>query len=230
MIKKFLSITISLMSLSLSASDKDLYDFLWLDQDKKVFVLQNKLFEKKHTFYTDIAYTGLLTGEFQDTSGFKAYAGYWLSEEFSIELIYGQYSNGNNAAYDSVVAVTGAEPFIRRPLQMTSIFINWAPFYGKINTFNKIFYFDLIMGVGTGVLTTESNIKNVDDTSVFGTYDEESYNPLQMKAEFRFHANQRLHLGFEFMSSFYNAYTPKSPNTKKLKKFNEYSLKVGLSF
>ena len=31
------------------AGEKSLYDFLWLDPDKKVYVLQNKIYKKEHT-------------------------------------------------------------------------------------------------------------------------------------------------------------------------------------
>jgi len=230
MIKYLIAALVCILPLSLFASDKDLYDFLWLDQDKKVFVLQNKLFEKKHTFYTDLGYTGSLSGDFQDTSGFKLYAGYYLTEEFALELVYGQYSNSENAAYKNVLLVSGIEPFIRRPVSMTSIFLNWAPFYGKINTFNKIFYFDFIMGIGSGIYKMESNLDNVDQPSVFSTYSTESYTPLHLRAEFKFHANKRIHLGAEFMSTFIQAETPKSAPSKKLQQFNEFSLKVGISF
>lgn len=230
MIRKLTYALFFMAHASIFASDKDLYDFLWLDQDKSVFVLQNKLFEKNKTFYSDLGFTGNLSSEFQDSYGFKLYLGYFITEEFSIELVYGQYSNSNNDAYKGVVSVAKIEPFIRRPISMNSIFFNWSPFYGKINTFNEIFYFDLIMGIGTGIYNLESNIENVDDPTVFSTYSKESYNPVQFKIEFKFHANQRIHLGAELMSSFLNAPTPNSRPDKKLRQLNEYTIKVGVSF
>ncbi len=36
------------------AGEKDLYDFQWLDPDKSVYVLQNKIYPKNKTFYVDI--------------------------------------------------------------------------------------------------------------------------------------------------------------------------------
>lgn len=230
MLKKLISLIITCYSLSLIASDKDLYNFLWLDQDKKVFVLQNKLYEKKNTFYTDIGLTGSLTGAFQDTVGFKAYAGYFLTEEWSIELLYGQYSNSDNEAIEIVRSKSDVDAFIRRPISMTSIFVNWTPFYGKVNTFNKIFYFDFTMGIGTGIYNTESNIDSVVLEEEVSTFVSETYNPLQLKFEIKFHANEKLHLGIEYMSTFINAETPNSRQNKKFKQFSEYTLKVGTSF
>lgn len=230
MLRNIFTIIFLCNSLSLIASDKDLYDFLWLDQDKKVFVLQNKLYEKKNSFYTDIGLTGSLTGAFQDTIGFKAYAGYFLSEEWSIEFLYGQYSNSDNEAIEIVRSKSDVDAFIRRPIAITSIFINWTPFYGKINTFNKIFYFDFSMGLGTGIYKMESNVDSVVLEKEVSTFVSETYNPLQLKLEMKFHANERMHLGVEYMSNFISAETPNSRPNKSIKQFSEYTLKVGISF
>lgn len=219
-----------IMSLSLHASDKDLYDFLWLDQDKKVFVLQNKLYENKNSFYADIGLTSSLTGAFQDSIGFKVYTGFFFTEEWSVELLYGQYSNSDNEAIKIVRSKSDVDAFIRRPVSMTSIFLNWTPFYGKINTFNKIFYFDFTMGVGTGIYNMESNIETVIKEQEVSTFQSETFTPLQFKFEVKFHANKRIHLGAEVMTSIINAETPNSRPNKKIDQFNEYSIKVGISF
>lgn len=43
---------------ALRADEKDLYDFMWLDPDKKVYVLQNKV-HKKAILFTQTSVTGL---------------------------------------------------------------------------------------------------------------------------------------------------------------------------
>ncbi len=49
---KFLVSVICLFgSLQLVASEKNVYDFSWLDQDKEVYVLQNRKFRKKNKLY-----------------------------------------------------------------------------------------------------------------------------------------------------------------------------------
>ena len=37
----------------------------------------------------------------------------------------------------------------------------WAPFYGKINTFNKILYFDLFFGIGLATIGGKDNAETV---------------------------------------------------------------------
>ena len=53
------------------AAEKDLYNFLWLDPDKKVYVLQNKVYKREHTVYLDVGYLKALSSKFQNTNGFK---------------------------------------------------------------------------------------------------------------------------------------------------------------
>ena len=119
-----------------SAGDKDLYDFLWLDPDKSVYVLQNKIYEKNKSIYMDLGLVSSMTSTFQDTVGGQLKLGYYFHEEWAIEANYMQYANSNNTTFESAKIVGGVEPFVRRPLSSTSLFLIWSPFYGKINTFN----------------------------------------------------------------------------------------------
>src|SRR5665648_1174878 len=58
------------------AGEESLYDFLWLDPDKKVYVLQNKLYKKEHSLYFDVGYLTNYTSKFQDTAGYALKGGY----------------------------------------------------------------------------------------------------------------------------------------------------------
>lgn len=52
-----LLVSIMLILLQMSnaySGEENLYDFLWLDPDKSVYVLQNKTHEKKGSFYFDL--------------------------------------------------------------------------------------------------------------------------------------------------------------------------------
>ena len=78
---------------NVKADEKDLYDFMWLDPDKSVYVLQNKVFSKKGRFYSNLALAKGLSTDFQDTYGGVISAGYYISEEWGIELVYAHLSN-----------------------------------------------------------------------------------------------------------------------------------------
>lgn len=223
-------ILITIMGSKASAGEKDLYDFLWLDPDKSVYVLQNKIYKKKSSFYLDFGYVTGLSSEFQDSVGGQLRLGHYFQEEWAVELNYTQYTNTDNNAYESVKAVSGTEPFIRRMSRDTSLFLLWSPFYGKINTFNKIYYFDWSFGVGSGETIAESNLKSVRNPTEKNTFKTEKYIPVKLKTNVKFHINKNVHLGLEFNNTNFQAGTPTRPNSNKWEQQNEITFSLGVSF
>lgn len=229
MFKIIFIMTIVFGSINTYAGEEDLYDFLWLDPDKTVYVLQNKLYPKEKSLYLDLGYISNITSTFQETSGIQLKLGYFITEDWGIELSHMQYSNTTNSAKDSVQIVTGTVPFIRRPISSNAIYLIYSPFYGKINTFNKIFYFDWSFGIGTGSYVMESNL-NTSELKTEDRYDTENYTPLHLKTTFKFHINKRFNVGIEFINTNFEAATPKSPTTKKWDQNNDLIFSVGVSF
>jgi outer membrane beta-barrel protein len=212
------------------AGEKDLYDFLWLDPDKKVYVLQNKIYQKNKTFYLDFGYISNMTSAFEDTNGVQLKFGYYFKEEWALEFNYNQYGSQTNSTYESVKVVNDSEPFTRRVNKIQSLFLIWSPFYGKINTFNKIFYFDWSFGIGFGEMKAESNLNSVRNPGSANTFISESYNPIQFKSNVKFHINKRIHLGVEFLNSNYEAGSPKNPGVNEWKQSNDLIFSLGVSF
>lgn len=219
-----------LMSKETHAGEKSLYDFLWLDPDKKVYVLQNKLYKKEHSFYADIGYISNFTSKFQDTNGFQIKGGFYISEEWGLELFYNQYSNSNNDDYRNVRLVNEVEPFIRRLNSSYGAVIVWSPFYGKINTFNQIFYFDWSFGAGLAKINAESNIKNVRNPTQDSKFEKESYNGAVLKSNLKFHLKENIHLGIEYMNTYYQAPGPKNPKSDSMRTNTDIILSVGFSY
>jgi outer membrane beta-barrel protein len=209
------------------AGEKSLYDFLWLDPDKKVYVLQNKLYKKENTFYVDVGYLSNFTSKFQHTNGFNIKTGYYFHEEWGVELFYNQYKNSNNDDYNNVRNVNGADPFVRRFKDSMGALVVWSPFYGKINTFNKIFYFDWSFGAGMAKINADSNRKTVDDTNLKSTY------AAVWKTNFKFHLKENVHLGVEWMQHHYRAPGPDRDGKKAKESFKtnqDLILSIGFSF
>lgn len=217
-------------SLKVHAGEKNLYDFLWLDPDKQVYVLQNKVYQKKNSIYADIGYLTNITSKFQDTSGLQLRGGYYFTEEFALELNFHNYSNSNNDDYRNVRLINSAEPFIRRLNSTYGVYAIWSPFYGKINTFNKIFYFDWSFGVGYQRINAESNIDNVRNPLVDSKYKKESYNGIGAKTNVKFHINEHTHVGIEYHNTYYRAAGPKNPNSKKMKTNTDIVFSIGFSY
>ena len=219
------------ISVNSFAGEKDLYEFLWLDPDKSVYVLQNKVHEKDKSFYVDLGYAANQTSNFQDTAGAQLRAGYFFKEEWAVEFQYMQWTNSDNTAFESVGAVNGAEPFVVRPVSSASVFLVWSPFYGKINTFNEIYYFDWSFGVGTGQFNIESSLdSNVENPNDPNVYKDETLVPVQLKTNVKFHINKRVHLGVEFLNTNFQTASPSSPNTEKWRQNNDLIFSLGGSF
>ena len=212
------------------AGEKSLYDFLWLDPDKKVYVLQNKLYKKEHSFYADVGYLSNFTSKFQDTNGYALRAGYFFHEEWGVELYYNQYSNSNNSEWERIRAVNGADPFVRRMNRSMGAFVIWSPFYGKINTFNKIYYFDWSFGLGMGKIEAESNLKTVSDANLVSSFEKESYSAVAWKTNFKFHINENTHLGVEWVQHHYKAPSAKDPKTDLLRTNQDLIFSIGWSY
>ncbi len=212
------------------AGEESLYDFLWLDPDKKVYVLQNKLYKKEHSFYFDLGYISNFTSKFQDTQGVGARAGFYVHEEWGLELFYNQYSNTNNDDFRNVRLINEAEPFIRRLNSSYGANVIWSPFYGKINTFNKIFYFDWSFGAGISKVNAESNLKTVRIGNVANKYEKETYNGGVLKTKVKLHLKENVHLGLEYMNTYYMAPGPKAPKSDRLRTNTDIIFSVGFSF
>jgi len=212
------------------AGEKSLYDFLWLDPDKKVYVLQNKIHKKENTFYADVGFLSNFTSKFQDTRGFQLKAGHFFHEEWGVELFYNKYSNQNNDDYRNVRLINQAEPFIRRMDSSYGALGIWSPFYGKINTFNQIMYFDWSFGAGMARVNTESNLKNVRNPTQDSKFEKESRMGGVAKTNIKLHFKENMHIGLEYMNTYYRAPGPKSPNADKLRTNTDVILSVGFSF
>jgi outer membrane beta-barrel protein len=212
------------------AGEKSLYDFLWLDPDKKVYVLQNKLYKKEHSVYFDIGYIANMTSKFQDTNGFSFKGGYYFHEEWGIELFYQQYSNSNNDDFNNVKLINEAVPFVRRLDSTYGAALIYSPFYGKINTFNKIYYFDWSFGAGYTKINANSNIKSVRIDNAPNKYEKETYNGGVLKTKVKFHITENVHLGLEYMNTYYMAPGPKDPKSDKLRTNTDLIFSVGFSF
>lgn len=212
------------------AGEKSLYDFLWLDPDKKVYVLQNKLYKKEYTWYADIGYLSNFTSKFQDTRGLQFKTGYYFHEEWGIELFYNHYSNSNNDELSSIKHVNMVEPFMRRFNSTYGALLVWSPFYGKINTFNKIYYFDWSFGAGMGKINAESNLKTAAVSSVQSRFEKETYTAGILKTNVKFHVTENVHLGIEYMWTGYNAPGPKNPKKDDFRSNSDLIFSVGFSY
>jgi outer membrane beta-barrel protein len=147
--------------------------------------------------------------------------------------MYTTYSNQDNDAFTNIKKLNGAVPFIRNIKSNYGAIAKWSPFYGKINTFNKIFYFDWSFGAGLGKLNTESNAKTAAIPSMANTYTNESYTSMISKTELTLHLNKNIHLNAGVLFNTYKAPGPTingiSPSDK-IRNNMDVILGIGFSF
>jgi len=227
---QIIMLTVLMTSLSVGAAEKDLYDFLWLDPDKSVYVLQNKVFEKEHSFYLNAGFLRSSSADFQKTTGFGARAGFYLREDWAIEGFYHQLDNSNDEAFDNIRQGNSVLPFVRRVNNYYGAMAVWAPFYGKINTFNKIIYFDLVFGLGASKINAESNTDSFRNSSAQNVYEEESFTALTWKSELRVYINKKWHVGLGLYNNHYKAKGGLEKSKESFRRHTDGSLSVGFSF
>ena len=215
---------------NVNAGEENLYDFQWLDPDKAVYVLQNKIHKKEHSIYMDVGYLTNLTSTFNDTRGIAVKAGYYFHEEWAVEMMYLGYNNTKNENYRNVTLLNGGVPFVRRPTSTLGVGIVWSPFYGKINTFNKIVHFDWSFGVGVAQVNTQSNISSARLGTAADVYENEKNTGGYAKSAVKFHLNQNWHVGVEWIGTYYQAPGPKNPKQDKIRSNNDLVIQLGWSY
>lgn len=160
---KFLSLFVLaaiIISSKLYASEKDIYEFSWLDPDKEVYVLQNRKFRKAQHLTANLGAGITTSGAFVDATAIQGRLGYFVTEDWGVELVYSKNTGKENDTFKAVKATsngTGSTPFRRIVNNYTGAMVAWSPFYSKINTFNKIIYMDWIFGLGIAQLEEHNN-------------------------------------------------------------------------
>lgn len=215
------------------ANEKSVYDFSWLDKDKEIYVLQNRKYRKDGKVYLGLTGVKTLSGAFADSMGAQLRAGYFFTEDWGFELSYGKYSSSNNDT-NKGVREQGTIPYARKIDNVISALVWWSPFYAKINTFNEIFYFDWMFGLGAAKVATLDNRQEFQVVSS-KTETSESVTALTWSTAMRFHINQSWSFRIDFTGLHYSANrTSRSsvgatPFTKK-QLFSNYDLGLGLVF
>lgn len=154
---KYIAYVLLMLSFSfVNASESSVYDFSWLDQDKEVYVLQNRKFRKVKRVYLGAMLGTQVNGAFIESNEIGIQGGFFLREDWGFEVSYSKSSGQTNKTYDGVNE-QGAQAFYRKMDSSMSAMLLWSPFYAKINTFNKIFYYDWMFGVGLANVTTLDN-------------------------------------------------------------------------
>ena len=232
MIKSMLFLFISLLGSVAMASEKSVYDFAWLDKDKEIYVLQNRKFRKDGKLYIGATGVKTLNGAFIDSYGVNMRAGYFIREDWGIEFAYGKNSGKENNTAKGVKE-QGTRPFYRKIDTYMGAMAMWSPFYSKINTFNKIFYYDWLFGAGLASISTIDNSKSFEVPP--GGMTQENVMGAIWTTGFRFYINETWSVRIDATALHFKADRTRKPATsastiKSSTLVSNYDLGVGLNF
>ena len=134
------------------------YDFSWLDPDKKIYVIQNRKYRKGQKIELAASFGLNLSGPYTSSYVIMPRISYYFSERWGASALLGFQSNADSGTLIELKDTTTVIPNIR---DITSLFggsVSWIPFYGKINLFNKIFYFDTHLELGVASISSDVNL------------------------------------------------------------------------
>lgn len=231
---KNLSIYIVLFIGTCFAGTKDFYEFKWLDPEKKVFVLQDKLYENHKKFYVNLGYGFQDLSQFQDTTGFHLALGYYFKEEWGVELFGNIYRNKDNNAYSAVQnpsSSTPVLPFILRTKSIYGLMAIYSPFYAKLNTYNLIYYIDWSFGLGAAQVNGEDNYTDfaAARTSLQTGYESVSKTAITAKTQVSFHLSDLWTFNIDFYNYWVKARQPNGGDEKYIR-FHDWLFSVGMTF
>ena len=106
----------------------------------------------------------------------------------------------------------------------------WSPFYGKINTFNKIIYFDWSFCLGAGEIKTESNHESVVTANRQTEYKKEKHTAVLAKTALMVHLNKNLGVQLEYFNSSYKGMGPNPLVGEKIEHSGDIILSLCVSF
>jgi outer membrane beta-barrel protein len=231
--KKLLGLLLVFATTITWASESSVYDFSWLDKDKEIYVLQNRKFRKAKSAYVGGTLGKSLSGAFNDRLSGNLLGGFFFTENFGLELSYTKASNSTNATHDAVKDA-GTVAFYRKIDSALTAHFVWAPFYSKINTFNKIVYYDWLFGFGGSTITTEDNRNEFDKGSADeDTLTQESSFAISWFTGFRFYLSDSWSTRIDFKGTHSNAERAiQDGGSFKLEKswFHYYDFQVGLNY
>ncbi|MEX0799013.1 MAG: outer membrane beta-barrel domain-containing protein, partial [Bacteriovoracaceae bacterium] len=222
-------------SFQIFAAEDNVYEFSWLDQDKEIYVLQNRKFRKNKKIYVGGLFGRQINGAFINSNEVSLHGGFFFKEDWGFEVNYTLASGSTNSTHDSVNEQGAAVAFYRKVDTSMSAMAIWAPFYAKINTFNKIFYYDWMFGAGVANVTTLDNRNEFDQASPDSDeLTEDTTTAPTWMTNFRFYITQNwsaemriegLHMNVEMVSE-----DVSNRDTSETRWNHYYDFKLGLNY
>jgi outer membrane beta-barrel protein len=230
-LKLLLVYLVTFFSMISYADEKSIYEFEWMDQDKQIYVLQNRLFEKNQSLMLSLLGSRTMSNKFVDTYYGVLKVGYYFNEDWGLEVV-GGFGDGSENTTANNVRIQAAVPFYRQIDHYFGALINWAPLYGKFNAFDKIFYLDWYFGLGLTSVSTSDN-RNEFEVATDRSMTKDSHMGAIWQTGFLFNLSESWMIRFEFQGIHFQAdlISEDTGNNRQNKKtfFHHYDLNLGVA-
>ncbi len=186
-------------------SDKEEYNFNWLDPDKKIFVLQNRKYLKKgHPFLSVLGGVGF-SNPYRSTVNLEPRLSYFMSEYWGVDFFYTQIFNSSNSTFQALsVAAPNTLPFIREIRAQFGGEIYYVPWYAKINVFNSIIYFDWYFGLGAG--SVQSFVNTTQTSGAAANYVQDNLLGIFLSTGHLYHVSESFIVRMDMTTALYSAH------------------------
>jgi outer membrane beta-barrel protein len=205
------------------------YNFRWLDPDKKIYVLQNRKYEKARRFLFTAMAGATISTPYRDSITVHPRAAFYFTEWIGVEVLFNYTFNWENStlgALQSSVGASGVLPVTRQLQLQYGALVHWVPWYAKINVFNNILYFDWYFSAGPGASQVQRDTRA--SAQAAATYTNETYFTVFLGTGHQYHLNHWLTIRFDFTASLYPAPPIVGSNSWNL--FPNYSFSTGVGF
>jgi outer membrane beta-barrel protein len=209
-------------------ADDDEYNFSWLDPEKKIYVLQNRKYQKAGRAMASLMLGIGWSNPYRSTFNLDPRIGFYFTETLGIEGFYEMVSNSENSTFEALKASTSSStiPLVREITGQMGFLLHWAPWYAKINVFNQILYFDWYFDGGVGSIKARFDTNTVASQSP--RYQDENLFAIFVGTGHQYHLSQNFFARLDVLASFYSAQTVRTSGDKKM--FSNYNFTAGIGF
>lgn len=209
-----------------STAEDDEYSFKWLDPEKKIYVLQNRRYQKANRVLLSMLVGPGISNSYRSTYNLEPRFAYYFKEDLGVEFFFTKGFNSPNNTFRALAQAVGAAgpyPVVREMDSQFGLLMHWVPWYSKINVFNKILYFDWYFSGGVGQLKT-----NLSQNSTGAVTANESLFGLYFGTGHQYYVSESLVFRLDFQGTFYRA--PIFGTTGDSVYYSNYSFGLGLGW
>ncbi len=185
-------------------SDDDEYNFSWLDPEKKIYVLQNRRYQKAKKLLLSATVGPGFSNPYRSSLNVDPRLAYYFSESWGFEVFYTLTFNSENSVFKALQGATATLPVVREVRSQLGAQLHWVPWYAKINVFNRILYFDWYFAGGAGSINVARDIR-ANAQAAEGPYADEQYFAAYLSTGHYYHLSESLVVRMDITGAFYRA-------------------------